>query len=94
MRTSHSVLVVAFRNHEGSLCTLYTERIPHQDPLVGETAALLAATRIASSLSASRILFESDCSILVHDVLCLEPSVGWQAEDWLSSIRVFFSEHP
>lgn len=37
MRSSHSVLAVVVCDHVGSLCTLYMERAPHQDPLVGET---------------------------------------------------------
>ncbi|KAB1202327.1 hypothetical protein CJ030_MR8G019140 [Morella rubra] len=93
VRTSHSVLALAFRDHEGSLCTVYTERIPHPNPLVGETAALLAAIRLSSSFSGGRLEFESDCSILVNDVHCLELRTGWLMEEWLVSIRRHFSDH-
>lgn len=71
VRASHSVLAVTFRDHQGSLYTMYTERIPHQDPLVGESAALLVAIRSSGYYFSERLEFESDCSILVNEVHCL-----------------------
>lgn len=61
--------------------------------MVGETAALLAASRIVGSLNLVRCWFESDCLVLVREVLSLEPRVGWQMEHWMLDIRLFFSDH-
>ncbi|KAB1226003.1 hypothetical protein CJ030_MR1G018422 [Morella rubra] len=94
MSYTHSVLVVVFRDHEGSLYTVYTESIPSQDSLLGEIAAFFAATRLAIDLPFSRILFESDCLVLVQDIFDLAVRIGWQAEGWVSSIRSFFRTHP
>lgn len=48
VRSSHLVLAVVLRDHEGSPCTVYTERRPHQNLFLGETAALFAVIQIFS----------------------------------------------
>ncbi|KAB1199595.1 hypothetical protein CJ030_MR0G020163 [Morella rubra] len=93
VRSSHSVLTVVVRDSEGSLCSLYTERLTSQDPLVGEMAALWAAVRLVEDKSWPQIIFESDCLSVVQDVLHESPVAGWQMEDWLPGIRRFFSMH-
>lgn len=50
----------------------------------------LAAVRIVSYQPLSRIPFESDCLVLVQDVFSQEARIGWQAEEWMTTIRSFF----
>lgn len=53
--------MVVVRDFEGSLYTVYTERLPSQDPLVGKTTALCAVVRLVGNELWPLMLFESDC---------------------------------
>lgn len=54
---------------------------------------LLATVCLSLNHPLPWILFESDCLILIQDVFDQSAKIGWQVEDWISSINGFFQSH-
>lgn len=89
---------IVARDYKGELVCGFTKRFPATNPLIAEALALREAVAIAVNLRIPKVLFESDCLVLVsacrkesksgmimnivQDILLMAAGLDWYGFTW------------